>query len=74
MSEVQKSKRKRQSPSVKGVLEQKPPLDMGRISELLEKAEQLDQKYTDYQVKIRVGEEKAKGYQARSKETEARLA
>jgi hypothetical protein len=58
---------------VKGVVIEKAPLNESNIIELLEKAEELDKKYTDFQIKIKMAEEKAKNIQDKKSSNSDRL-
>lgn len=44
----EKKGREKNPASVKGVLVERQPLNESKITELLEKAEELDKRYTDY--------------------------
>lgn len=59
--------------SVKGVLVEWPPLNQAKLTEMLEKAEELDKKYTEYQVKIKVAESKAQNIQDKKSSHSDRL-
>lgn len=69
----EKKGREKNPASVKGVLVERQPLNEAKITDLLEKAEELDKRYTDYQVKIRVAEDKAKNIQGKGAANSDRL-